>query len=160
MTEIEKWQDGAKTLVVAAVALGAAGIAGALLCGLIVFVLELLNVADPKTLEAFIAPVAAIAALIWGPIFFADHMREEARPNPFDNPKDPIIVSLLPLERLWQRQADLMGDLITTNTALANRLDPIDDDLAQRTTAYLRAKVVDLEEERELIQKFVDAGKE
>jgi len=159
MIDTGKWQEGAKALLTMALALFAAGISGALLCGLVVFILELLNIGSSESLESLLMPAAALAALIGGPIFYADRVREDSQPSVFANMNEPMVQALMPIERLWQHRADLLGNLVTSNDALAKRLDDIDDDLARKVAAFLRNRRDELEIERETTQQFVDAGR-
>lgn len=156
---LEKWQEGLLPLIGVAAVLAAGGISGLLLTGLVVFVLELLNIGNPDDMESLLGVGAAIGAMGFGPVFYADHLRNEAQPKAIDNLSEPMVLALLPLERLWQHQADLMRDLGRTNIALANRIGGIDDDLARRFAAHLRERADELESERKTTQEFIDGWK-
>lgn len=142
-----------------AITLFAGALAGGMLAGIVILLLELLDIGNPETLEAFLAPAAIIGALIIGPSLYADRVREDAQPKLIDNLNEPVVAALMPLERLWQHRANLLGNLVTSNDALAKRLSGIDDDLARKVAAFLRERREELERERNITQQFIDAGK-
>ena len=123
MSKIEKWQEGLTPLFIMALVLITGGVVGGIFTGLGTLALEVLNIGDPQKMDGLIEVGGAIGAIVLGPMFYADHMKAEAQPKLIDNLSEPMVLALLPLERLWQRRADLLRDLAATDGALAGRIN-------------------------------------